>query len=66
MQIQLWFRVPVTIKGGPSGPEIKTLPKHKKNADIGEKKTVYTPSILVEQEDAISFDLQEEVSYDML
>lgn len=56
--------VPVTIKGGPATPEIKSLPKHKKNAEIGEKKTVYTSSILVEQEDAISFDDQEEVRMD--
>lgn len=40
------------------------LPKHKKNAEIGEKKTVFTSSILVEQEDAISFDDQEEVTRD--
>jgi glutamyl-tRNA synthetase len=53
--------VPVTIKGGPAVPEVKTLPKHKKNADVGEKTTVYTSSILVEQEDALSFDDQEEV-----
>jgi hypothetical protein len=32
--------VPVTIKDGPSTPEIKTLPKHKKNPEVGEKKTV--------------------------
>ncbi|KAJ7905853.1 glutamate-tRNA ligase [Mycena olivaceomarginata] len=55
-------KVPVTISGGPASPEIKVLPKHKKNADIGEKKTVYTSEILVEQEDAISFDDQEEIT----
>ncbi|KAJ7286154.1 tRNA synthetases class I, catalytic domain-containing protein [Mycena rebaudengoi] len=55
-------RVPVTIMGGPAAPEVKTLPKHKKNADIGEKKTVYTSAILVEQEDALSFEDQEEVT----
>ncbi|KAJ6624520.1 glutamate-tRNA ligase [Mycena sp. CBHHK59/15] len=54
--------VPVTITGGPTSPEIKTLPKHKKIADIGEKKTVYTSAILVEQEDALSFDDQEEIT----
>ncbi|KAF8211869.1 glutamate-tRNA ligase [Mycena galopus ATCC 62051] len=54
--------VPVTISGGPASPEIKSLPKHKKNADIGEKKTVYTSAILLEQEDAISFDDQEEIT----
>jgi glutamyl-tRNA synthetase len=56
------IRVSVTIKGGPISPEIKTLPKHKKNSDVGEKKTVYSSSILIEQEDAVSFDAQEEVS----
>jgi glutamyl-tRNA synthetase len=53
--------VPVTLKGGPSTPEVKILPKHKKNPDVGEKKTVYTSSIIVEQEDAASFEDQEEV-----
>ncbi|PSS31072.1 hypothetical protein PHLCEN_2v2404 [Hermanssonia centrifuga] len=54
--------VPVTITGGPVQPEVKILPKHKKNPDIGEKKTVFSSNILVEQEDAISFDDQEEVT----
>ncbi|KAJ6525755.1 glutamate-tRNA ligase [Mycena capillaripes] len=54
--------VPVTITGGPASPEIKAVPKHKKNPDIGEKKTVYTSTILVEQEDALSFDDQEELT----
>lgn len=52
--------MPVTIKGGPTTPEVKSLPKHKKNPDVGEKMTVYTSSILVEQEDALSFNDQEE------
>jgi glutamyl-tRNA synthetase len=62
--------VPVTINGGPSSPEIKSNPKHKKNAEIGEKKTVYSSNILVEQEDAVSFSDNEEASpsilYDVL
>lgn len=53
--------MPVNITGGPASPEIKAVPKHKKNAEIGEKKTVFTSAILVEQEDALSFDDQEEV-----
>lgn len=53
--------MPVTITGGPASPEVKALPKHKKNAEIGEKQTVYASEILVEQEDALSFDDQEEV-----
>ena len=51
----------VTVNGGPSSPEIKTLPRHKKNPEVGEKKTVYSSQILIEQEDAASFDDQEEV-----
>ncbi|KAJ7510169.1 glutamate-tRNA ligase [Mycena galericulata] len=54
--------VPVTITGGPTSPEIKSLPKHKKNPDVGEKKTVYTSAILVEQEDAVSLEDQEELT----
>jgi len=55
--------VPVTIKDGPSVPEIKTLPKHKKHPEVGDKKTVYTSTILLEQEDAASFEDQEEVNW---
>ncbi|TFK30031.1 glutamate-tRNA ligase [Coprinopsis marcescibilis] len=54
--------VPVTVNGGPSTPEVKSLPRHKKNRDIGEKKTVYSSQILIEQEDAASFEDQEEVT----
>lgn len=52
----------MTVKGGPSNSEIKLIPKHKKNADIGSKKTVYSSNIFIEQKDAISFDENEEVS----
>jgi len=38
------------------------LPKHKKNPEIGDKTTVYTSSILLEQEDALSFEEQEEIT----
>jgi len=38
------------------------MPKHKKNPDVGEKKTVFSSSILIEQEDALSFDFQEEIT----
>lgn len=51
----------MTITGGPATPEVKSLPKHKKNSDVGEKQTVYSSTIFLEQEDAISFDDQEEV-----
>jgi hypothetical protein len=53
----------VTIQGGPPEPVVKTLPKHKKNPDVGEKKTVYTSNILIDQDDALSFEDNEEVRY---
>ncbi|EIW84894.1 glutamate-tRNA ligase [Coniophora puteana RWD-64-598 SS2] len=55
-------KVPVTINGGPSAPEVKTLPRHKKNPEVGDKKTVFTSTVLVEQEDAASFEDQEEIT----
>lgn len=54
--------VPVTIQGGPQTSEVKSIPKHKKNADVGVKKTTYSSSIFVEQEDAVSFEDQEEIT----
>ena len=42
-------------------PEIKSLPKHKKNPEVGEKQTVYSSNIVIEQDDAASFEDQEEV-----
>ncbi|OSD08417.1 glutamate-tRNA ligase [Trametes coccinea BRFM310] len=54
--------VPVTVKGGPEKPEVKSVPKHKKTPEVGEKKTVYSSQILVEQEDALSFEDNEEVT----
>ncbi|KAI0807854.1 glutamate-tRNA ligase [Fomes fomentarius] len=54
--------VPVTIKGGPAEIEVKSLPKHKKNPEVGEKNTVYSSQIYLEQEDALSFDDQEEIT----
>ncbi|KAL0066493.1 glutamate--tRNA ligase [Marasmius tenuissimus] len=55
-------KVPATIKGGPTSPEVKSLPKHKKNPDVGDKKTIYTSTILLDHEDAVSFDDQEEIT----
>ena len=57
----MFSRVEVTIKGGSSSPEVKTMPLHKKNPDVGTKKTVYADSILIEKEDAKSFAQNEEV-----
>ena len=57
----MWRSVPVTITDGPAEPEVKTLPKHKKNPEVGEKQTVFSAQVFVEQEDALSFEDQEEV-----
>ncbi|KAH9931716.1 glutamate-tRNA ligase [Epithele typhae] len=54
--------VPVTIKGGPVAPETKSVPKHKKNPEVGEKTTVYSSQIFIEQEDVVSFDDNEEIT----
>lgn len=45
----------VKVIDGPVTPEVKLIPKHKKNAKVGEKKTVYSSLIIIEQEDAESF-----------
>ncbi|CAG8499776.1 2024_t:CDS:10 [Diversispora eburnea] len=48
-----------------NGPEIiysKDLPKHKKNLDVGTKKTWYSSKILIDQEDAKTFDIDEEIT----
>lgn len=37
------------------------MPLHKKNADVGTKTTVFSDTILVEQEDAQTFAENEEV-----
>lgn len=58
----LVYRVAVRVNGGPEIPEVKKLPRHKKNPEVGEKNTVYSNHILVEQEDAASFEDGEEVS----
>ena len=51
----------IKLKGGPESPETQSRPLHKKNPDVGTKKTVYADSILIEQEDAKSFAQNEEV-----
>lgn len=47
--------------GGPVDYEVKMQPKHKKNVEVGEKLVVYSSSVLIEQADASSFALGEEV-----
>ncbi|KDQ17871.1 hypothetical protein BOTBODRAFT_29174 [Botryobasidium botryosum FD-172 SS1] len=54
--------VKVTINAGSIPAETKTLPRHKKNPEVGTKSTVFSSFILVEQEDAQSFEDQEEIT----
>lgn len=55
--------VVVEIEDGPANPETKKLPKHKKNAEVGEKDVIYSKSILVEREDIEALDTTEEVTF---
>ena len=50
-----------TING--AAEEEKDVPLHKKNPDVGTKKTVYAKNVILEKEDADSFEDNEEVRY---
>ncbi|CAG8547450.1 10520_t:CDS:10, partial [Acaulospora colombiana] len=54
--------VSFNILGGPESPYSKDLPKHKKNADVGIKKTWFSSSILIDQDDAKTFEIGEEIT----
>ncbi|KAG8970859.1 hypothetical protein FRC03_000077 [Tulasnella sp. 419] len=47
---------------GQSGVTTQSVPRHKKNPDVGTKTTVYSPVIYIEQEDASSFEDNEEIT----
>ncbi|ORY05776.1 glutamyl-tRNA synthetase [Basidiobolus meristosporus CBS 931.73] len=52
----------VTIVGGPEKPYVKDMPKHKKNPEVGLKKTVFSSTIYIEQDDAKALQAGEEVT----
>ncbi|OZJ03417.1 hypothetical protein BZG36_03603 [Bifiguratus adelaidae] len=54
--------VKATIVGQTVELHAKDLPKHKKNPELGNKKTTFGPVVLIEQEDAKSFDQDEEIT----
>ncbi|KAJ7475885.1 glutamyl-tRNA synthetase [Mycena latifolia] len=54
--------VSAEVLNGPAEPFTKVLPKHKKNPDVGTKVTTYSNRIIVEQVDAASFALGEEIT----
>ncbi|ORX57652.1 glutamyl-tRNA synthetase [Hesseltinella vesiculosa] len=42
--------------------QVKQLPLHKKNPEVGTKKTSFSPKILLDQEDAKTLELNEEIT----
>ncbi|KAI8150381.1 tRNA synthetases class I, catalytic domain-containing protein [Fennellomyces sp. T-0311] len=50
------------VQGAPATPEVKDTLKHKKNPDIGTKKTTYSSKIVLDQEDAKSLEVGEEIT----
>lgn len=55
------FSVKMQIRGAPLEPQVKQIPKHKKNAELGFKSTSYMSQVLIEGADAQSFGPDEEV-----
>ena len=54
--------MPATINGAPSGLEVKALPRHKKNPDVGTKTTTYSPTIFIEPDYSLSFYAKENIT----
>lgn len=54
--------VKVNVIGAPPVPTIEDKPKHGKNPSLGLKKVVYSSDIVLEQADAITFALDEEIT----
>lgn len=54
--------VKIHLVDGPEKPYTEKKPKHKKNADVGEKDIIYASDILIDQEDADSLEDGEELT----
>ncbi|CAI2162654.1 6946_t:CDS:10 [Funneliformis geosporum] len=54
--------VKANILGGPENAYPKEMAKHKKNPDVGNKQTWFSSNIWVEQEDANTFEIEEEIT----
>jgi len=50
------------VNGAPAKAVVEDRPKHKKNPELGSKKTTLSDHIILEQEDAASFELNEEIT----
>lgn len=54
--------VAAIIMGGPTLPYSEEKPKHPKNAVVGTKSVTYASTVLIDQADAASFSLNEEIT----
>lgn len=52
--------VTITLAGGPEKPYKEERAKHKKNPDLGQKPVVFSSSVLIDQEDAVTLKDGEE------
>ncbi|RUS22636.1 tRNA synthetases class I, catalytic domain-containing protein [Endogone sp. FLAS-F59071] len=49
------------VLGGPT-VEVKEMPRHKKNLDLGNKRTTFSSELLLDQTDAKDFEIGEEIT----
>jgi len=54
--------VAANLVGGPSEAEVRAMPKHKKNPELGEKQTVFGSGVYIDQADAVTFEEGEEIT----
>ncbi|TDL29172.1 glutamate-tRNA ligase [Rickenella mellea] len=54
--------VKVHVAGAHKSPQVVSVPKHKKNPDVGTKSTILSDTIYVEQVDALTFAVDEEIT----
>ncbi|KAJ3055627.1 hypothetical protein HK097_009954 [Rhizophlyctis rosea] len=55
--------VKVRVVGEKVEPHTKDMPKHKKNLEVGTKKTTFSGELYLEQEDAKDLEVNEEVTF---
>ncbi|CAK1366145.1 unnamed protein product [Cercospora beticola] len=55
-------KVTVTVTGAPEAPRTEEKPVHAKNADLGNKKVVFSKTIILDQADAQSIAEDEEIT----
>jgi len=55
-------RVVCSVRGAPEAPRTEEKELHAKNAEVGKKKVVFSKEIILDQEDARSFAVDEEIT----